>query len=139
MLKKKFMIAVIVFTASAITLTLILGSLNWRKYNDLVKMGIPTEARIVTKEPDNHLSVRYSYIVNQQDFSGLESVGRKRINGLNVGDNVRIYYLPTNPAISCFCDPREKLINETQATVLAAVFGSLIIVGLVFRKLRLRS
>ena len=116
-------------TASVTTLcvvTLVVGSWNWKKYYDLANHGFEKEGWITAKEPGNHMSVRYSYTVNSQTFNGLESIGNS-INSLNVGDKVRVFYIPNDPAIGCLCNPKDKLKTETVTILLAALTSALIV------------
>lgn len=133
--KRRVTIAIVTFAASTCLIALILGTLSWRKYYDLARNGVATEGRITVKEPGNHLSVRYSFTVNQKTFSGLESIGNS-MSTLNVGDTVRVFYLSTDPNINCFCNPNDKLKMETLTVLLGAVAGSLVISVFLIRKIR---
>ena len=133
--KRRVTIALIIFVASTSLTALLLGSLSWRKYYDLARNGVATEGRITVKEPANHLSVRYSFTVNQKIFSGVESIGNS-MSTLNVGDIVRVFYLSTDPTVSCFCNPNDKLKKETLTVLLGAVAASLVISVALLRKIR---
>ena len=114
--------------------SLMLGTLNWKRYLNLSRRGVATEGHVIAKEPDNHLSVRYSYRANGDTLVGVQSVGRS-IDSLKVGDPVKIYYLPSDPSISCFCDPSKKFTSETFAILLAALTTSVVVGLLLSRKL----
>jgi hypothetical protein len=136
--KRKIGVALIISAASLCAVALVLGRLNWRKYHALALTGVATEGRITAKEPANHLSVRYSYAADQKTFNGLESVGNT-IDSLNVGDKVRIFYLPKDLATSCFCDPKDKLRNETLTILLAAFTTSVVVLLILLRRLRSKT
>lgn len=68
-------IVVGVFLCSLSAVVLILGNLSWKKYYELNRVGRLAPAEIVAKEPENHLSLRYSFSVAQNTFSGMQSVG----------------------------------------------------------------
>lgn len=132
--KKKVAILLITFVASTCAVVLLLGSLNWRKYYGLARDDVATDGLITAKEPANHLSLRYSFTVNKKTFSGIESVGNS-LDTFNVGDTVRVYYLPTNPDVNCFCNPNTKLKEETITVLLAALGTSVVILIVLIRRI----
>jgi hypothetical protein len=132
---RKTLIIIITMIVTAVVISFILGTLNWKRYWDLSRVGLATEGHVIAKEPDNHMSVRYTYQANGETLVGAQSVGRS-INGFNLGDPVKIYYLPSDPSVSCFCDPRSKLTSETLAIFLAALATSAFVAVMLNRKLR---
>ncbi|HZE72058.1 MAG TPA: DUF3592 domain-containing protein [Pyrinomonadaceae bacterium] len=135
MRRKRVGLIIIAAITSGLAVMIFLGRVNWRSYKALAKRGIATQGQITAKEPENHMSIRYSYLVGAETFSGLESVGNS-IGSLNVGDKVTVFYLPTNPALSCFCDPDYKLKSETVTILLAGFSTSFVVMFVLYRKLR---
>jgi hypothetical protein len=69
-------------------------------------------------ELNNHNSLFYTYRVAGGSYEGLGHIGRK---SPQPGDKIDIVYLPNEPAISCYGQPRDLLNNETISILLAAI------------------
>jgi hypothetical protein len=106
------------------------------KYYRLKTEGIKVHGQVIGKEPQNHQSIRYSYVVGEQTYSNLGSAGRGNPSfaALNMGDSVIVYYDPDNPSNSCLGYPSRHLQDSIGGiiflVVLLPLFG---IVGL-YRK-----
>ena len=121
----------LIWLGSAVAITLILGSINWPKYYRLAKQGVLTEGSVTQKEPENHQIIRYSYFVGKNIYNGVghDGFGNPSFEEINVGERVKVHYLPKNPEISCLGNPSQLLENETIPIIGAAlVFPSLAIV-----------
>ena len=100
---------------------------GWRKFDVLSSQGLKAVGTITAKEPQNHQSLRYEYVVNGQTHQGLESLGSKSVgsafSAINVGDKVQVIYLPTQADTSCLCDPAKLLVSETVFILLPAILA----------------
>ena len=126
MIKRK--ILVIAVTWLAFALIFFLGSVfafNGIEHFRLAKRGTETKGSVISKEPNNHFFIRYSYKVGGQAYQGIGSAGRgnPRFEDLNVGDPVRVYYDPNNPTTSVLGDATQHLASISRGVVFATLLG----------------
>lgn len=103
---------------------------NWTEYFQLTKEGVATQGRVVSKEPNNHQLVHYTYQVGARSFrdTGHAGYGNPEFKQLRIGDGVSVSYLTAKPEVSCLGDPAGLLKNETTFVGAAAlVFPPLIV------------
>jgi hypothetical protein len=84
------------------------GNLNLEA--TLRERGVTTTATVVRTDPDNHDSIRYSYIVDGRTYekqSGADAPN-PGADQLSAGDPVTITYDARDPRTSCACTPREE-------------------------------
>ncbi|HKR61292.1 MAG TPA: DUF3592 domain-containing protein [Pyrinomonadaceae bacterium] len=118
--------AVVFFAAAAV-------AFETPKYYALVTRGIETKGVVVTKEPENHSFIRYSYLVNQQAYAGLGNAGgiNRSFVDLNPGDTVRVYYDSEDPSISHLGDPKAHYASSVRGVAFVTLLGPIFcLVGL---------
>lgn len=84
---------------------------GWKRLNDLSERGARTTAKVVGKEPNNHQSIRYSYIVDGQSYTELGGAGKGGVPAfgqVHIGDDIVITYLPSSPVESLPGSPVER-------------------------------
>lgn len=123
---KRIILYCAAWLAMAISLSMGLGALAWSKYFKLARGSISTQGLVIDKEPYNHRSVRYSYMVDKQSYTGLQN-GASMFDEVQIGDAVEIFYLPVDPRLSCLCNPKDQLVEETIPIVLVALIFPTII------------
>ena len=125
--KKIFLLgAAYVLLATAFTLGL--GHLNWVQYNSLCHQGVKATARVTRFEPQNHNSFFYSYAIGGHVYEG---GGHPYGWHPQPGEMVDIFYVPTDPAISCYGNPQDLRRNETIFIAsVAIIFPALILAAL---------
>jgi len=99
------------------------------KYYSLEKAGIETKARVLSLEPKNHQTVLYSYKVQSIEYrgAGRADFGNPGFNFITPSMELRAFYLPASPAISCLGLPHELFMNDLIPFSLFLVF--IIILG----------
>ena len=104
--------------------------LNIPKFYRLAKDGISIEGRVAAKEPLNHQTVHYSYVVGTQTFQGAGNAGNGNptFEQLSIGDPVRVSFNPNNPAESYLGDPRSELNSLIRGLILIALFPTIVMV-----------
>src|SRR5262245_41008241 len=108
----------------ACLIAVFLAEREWVKYYRLSRHGVTAQATVTGKEPDNHLSVHYTFSVDSQNYSGIGGAGSQDyFDRLKVGDKVQIRYLVGDPRISSCYDPRDELVNATMGIVLFSAVG----------------
>lgn len=67
--------------------------------------------QVVTKEPENHATVRYTYSVAGVEYTGSGGAGADNpdFDQLQIGDHVIVYYDPAHPEESVSGNPWEDL------------------------------
>jgi len=117
-------IALSVFAVSVIGM----GVSNVTKYWSLERGGEVTSARIISVEPEDHDQVWYAYGVLGDRHAGSGSIDDAGPAPPRVGGELRIHYLPADPAVSCLGDPHVQLVNELAS---AGAAGALLACGVV--------
>ena len=112
-----------IYICFAILIAFLTGTEHYR----LAKSGVNTKGTITATEPENHRTVRYSYVIGQTNYVGGESVGGG-FEQLKIGDPVEVFYVPDEPNISCICDPVAEWSEDKFSTALAPLMFSTFIV-----------
>jgi len=88
-----------------------------------VEDGKPIWGKVIAKDPENHATIRYTYVVDGTSYSGQGGSGRgnPRFDDIKVGDNVVVYYDPTDPAKSFMGYPQYKLQASYSVVVFLAI------------------
>lgn len=129
---KKLTLLVVFYLVSACVLAVIGGAFtDWRRLYLLTKEGQKTSGEIIAKEPSNHRALRYEYKVGNQAYQGIETRGGikagDRFDRIRVGDTVEIVFLPTQPDISCACNPATVLRSEILFITMIVILGPIVI------------
>ncbi|HWR17755.1 MAG TPA: DUF3592 domain-containing protein [Terriglobales bacterium] len=101
---------------------------NWTRYYALSRRGVSAEALVVAKEA--HQEVRYRFSVAGQTFDriGHLGTGNPPYASVAVGQTINVYYLPTDPNVSCAGSPESWLNRETRLIVLLVAFAPIFVV-----------
>jgi hypothetical protein len=96
---------------------------DWLTYRRLSN-GISIYGRVVSKDPENHQIVRYSFVVGQQLFSGIGHGGRGNpaFNQLEIGQRVVVFYDPQDPSFSCMGYPESHQGVEMAGIIFLVLF-----------------
>lgn len=87
----------------------------------LLETGYITTGAIIGIYPNQHQTVIYEFKVKQRKFTGQDGVGSigKNIVDMKLGETVPIYYLPSNPKVSCIGSPEYDVMNLTDYLILS--------------------
>jgi hypothetical protein len=77
-------------------------ALQIKKFRKLQQEGVQTTGTVLSKEPENHRSVKYRYIVEGKAFErvGVPGNGTPAFSDLAAGDQVLVTFDPLDPDIS---------------------------------------
>lgn len=139
--QKRILIAITAALLTFVLVAVLFGQFNWFRFRTLARGGIRVEGEVTKLEPQNHLSVSYSYQVGGTAFLGVgkSGYGNPDFHSLKVGDKVHVYYDPRNPAKSILGEPEYRLKNESVSVLLAATVCSLVVLIVAYRALPKRS
>jgi hypothetical protein len=115
-----------IWVASTFVFVLIgVVALDWQKWNGLAKYGITTNGSVVDKEPENHNFIRYSYVANGNNYSGLGSAGgvNQDFDHLHVGDTVKVIYDSRQPEESMLGSAQSQANSITIGVIFLGVLG----------------
>jgi Protein of unknown function (DUF3592) len=112
---------IFVIIASLISISVLSDDL--RTYANLKTSGIPAKGTVISKEPENHQVVRYSYQVAQQTYGGIGhgGNGNPSFDSLSVGDSLLIFYDPASPSVSCLGYPDHHFWSQVAGIVFLLV------------------
>jgi hypothetical protein len=104
----------------------------------MAKNGEGVWGRVTSKEPENHATVRYSYVVNDKEYVGAGHAGDENpeFDKIQIGDRVVVYYDPDNPAESILGNPWDDLGAQNTGilflTIVFPIIPMLLILGIYF-------
>ena len=100
-------------------------ALDWQKWHGLARDGVEIKGIVVAKEPENHRSIRYSYLVGERTYSGIGSAGgdNPQFEHLNVGDRVIVFFNPANPEESILGNAESQAGSITAGVLFLAIVG----------------
>ena len=136
---KRALAYVAVWTVIALTIGLLLGSLNLGRFHALSSGGVKTYGTVLALEPSNHQAVHYAYQVDGVAYKGSGTVGEGNTSfgSLSPGESVLLEYTPTNPASSALGDTHARLHNEiTSIAIAVLLFPSAIVFGFILKNQR---
>ena len=98
-----FLLAYVVFGGIA--------TVSWWRYARAAHSGAHTQGHITAKEPANHHSIRYSFLVGSQQFTGVHmaSIIGVPFDSVAIGDTIPVVYDPRDPTKSVAGDPSALL------------------------------
>jgi hypothetical protein len=136
-LSKRTMLVVfgIWLVLTAISLTLGLAVFNPSESYHLAKVGVRASGRVTALEPENHQIVRYAYVVNGQQYTGVGRAGHGNpmFEDLKVSQEVMIHYDPAKPQSSSLGYPQARLSTNLWAAVMVAIVLPLFLVFALIR------
>jgi len=108
---------------AALAIAIPLSQINLVQFYRLRKNGIRTSGVVMELQPNNHQSVYYSFEVAGKSYSniGRAGFGNPEFCCLTVGQNLIVYYLPSDPWVSCSGVPDQLIENEVPPIVLAGI------------------
>jgi hypothetical protein len=108
---------------AGLALTIGLKITDWLTYRNLSN-GVGVCGKVTAKEPENHQTVRYSYNVGQQTYSGVGhgGHGNPSFAELNVGDSITVFYDPAHPSVSCMGYPQSYQHVEMGGIIFLVLF-----------------
>ena len=130
----------IVYVALASLVAVILGHFNVPRYWRMLHDGQATEAVVVRTACDNHGSVFYRFDVSGRAYAGVGNAGfgTPECGHLKAGDQIAVYYLPSDPSVSLPGQIRDRWDNELITLFLAITIFPALLISLVRRDLRRR-
>ena len=136
--------SVVLYAAIWIAMALVVGGLtgsaNLIRYRAMASDGIMSTGLVLSLEPTNHQTVRYSYRVGDTTYKGFSNVGfgNRSFESLRVGDSVTVYYRASDPAVSLLGDPAARLSNEIESVTGATLLLPTMLVGMIVVRRRSR-
>jgi hypothetical protein len=134
---RKVFLMFLIWLAFAVSIAcLVIICSDWPKWHGLAARAVETEGRVTAKEPQNHMSIRYSYKVEQQNYTGLGQGGgaNPEFEQLSVGDRIKVFYDSANPEISMPGDPQAQSSSIIRAVVFGVIVGPTIGIFSLYRK-----
>ena len=117
-----FLIVWLVFAAVGFIIGLYL--FDWAKYRNLSNEGVAIYGKVITKEPENHQNIKYSYEVGEKSYikNGTAGRGNSSFEELSIGDKVVVYYAKTNPNFSMMGYPQMYQQTALSGAIFCAIF-----------------
>lgn len=114
------------FSVGAATVVIIF--FDFPKWHGLAQRAVETNGKVTAKEPANHMSIRYSYRVGEQTYTGTGQSGdpNPEFDKINVGDSIKVFYDAENPEVSS-ADSPDRESSTIMMVVLFAMIAAPII------------
>jgi hypothetical protein len=108
----------------ALAIAIPISQINLVQFYRLKEEGVRAKGMVTKLEPGNHQSVYYSFVLSGRIYSGIgrAGFGNPEFCCLTVGQSLIVYYLPSDPFVSCSGVPLELIRNELPPIVLAGFF-----------------
>jgi hypothetical protein len=121
-------------------LGLVLGHINIPRYWRMLNNGEATRGTVLRTDCHNHGFVSYRFTASARDYTGSGSAGFgiPDCHELKPGDQIIVYYLPSNPDISSPGEIRDRWHNELISISLAVIFIPAVAVVSIWRQLPVR-
>ena len=131
----------VLYVILASVMAVIVGHFNIPRYWRMLNDGQATPAMVVRTACDNHGSVYYRFEVDGREYAGVGNAGfgTPECNHLKAGDQIAVYYLPSDPNVSLPGRIRDRWDNELISLFLATTIFPALIISLIRRNLRRRS
>lgn len=116
----------------ALLIIALTGSANLWSYLRIARHPAVVQGTVVALEPAKHDSVVVEYRAEGQLFTKTSAwviPPNPAKNLLRVGDGVQVYYAPAAPDSAALGDPRERLLDELTAVLMAGFLGATVLVG----------
>jgi hypothetical protein len=108
---------------------------DWRNHRRLARSGVELVGTVTAKEPRNHQSVRYDYLVAFTRYPGklCAITAPSEFDRIQIGDPIRITYLPEEPTISVCGDAKAAYSATSGILFIIVPFWALLgAVGIAF-------
>jgi hypothetical protein len=129
LIEKRYIGWFCVWLVLAAVFAVVSGSVNWIRYYQLARHGMPTEGLVTSRpDPHNHGVSGYSYAVGQQTFTANDHPGAVE------GQAITVFYLPADPTVSCPGDPHDLLRGESVPVGMACLLFQPLIVGSAYNR-----
>lgn len=117
-------IGVVIWCSIACGIYYLISSLNMPLFDVLSKRGVETKGKVLEKFPNNHLTVKFSFVVNGKEYTniGHPDNGNPPFEFLSVGQNVIVFYDPMAPTNSILGNPEDRRRGELMCLILATIF-----------------
>jgi hypothetical protein len=127
----------VLYVMLASVVAVILGHFNIPRYWRMLQDGQATHAMVVRTACDNHGSVFYRFEVGGREYAGAGNAGfgTLRCDHLKAGDQIAVYYLPSDPNVSLPGQIRDRWDNELIFLSLAITMFPALIMSLARRDL----
>jgi hypothetical protein len=131
----------VLYVILASLVAVILGHLNIPRYWRMLHDGQATHAMVIRTACDNHGSVYYRFEVSGREYAGVGNAGfgTPQCDHLKAGDQIAVYYLPSDPTVSLPGQIRDRWDNELITLFLAITVFPALIISLARRNRRRRS
>lgn len=97
---------------------------GWLAWYRISYSGQEAHAVITRRQPENHQTCFFKYMVNSQEYEGSDQGCDSQ-----VGETVLVTYLPKDPTFATVTPPKEQLafllLTPVVMSALAGVFGAL--------------
>lgn len=102
----------------------------YSKYHELSSRGVETSGSIIETSCANHqtFSFRFEALGKSYSRSGASGMA-KPCSELTIGDQVQVFYLPSDPTLNISGNPKYLLRNEHVSIGLVALLGPAFISG----------
>lgn len=122
-MKRVLLWGLALYLGAVVALGCVLGSLNLPRFGRLASDGVQVQATVTTPECGNHGSVRYTFDVGGAEVTGAGQPGwgNPPCERLHAGDQLAVWYLPSDPAFNLPGQPGPRLTNEWVSVGMAAV------------------
>ena len=131
----------VLYVILASVVAVILGHFNIPGYWRMLHDGQVTNAIVVRTACDNHGSIHYRFKVSGREYTGVGNAGFgiPECSHLKTGDQIAVYYLPSDPNVSLPGQIRDRWDNELIFLFLAITIFPALLISLARRDLRKRS
>ena len=97
------------------------------RYYYLTRRGVQTIGQVTSKDPEEHRTVHYSYVVEGKTYSwgGFSGDIGRDFDEIKVGDLVACVYDPLKPSSSTLGDPCPQLSSLVRGAIFFTLFPTL--------------
>lgn len=96
------------------------------EYSEVARRQQATTGTIVRHEPSNHNRYGYTFKVDGHDYSGWDTPHRTE---QSMGQSVRVYYDPLNPATNALTDFHERSYSIRGPAIAILFFSAILAAG----------
>lgn len=92
---------------------------DWVRYERLSRDGVMTQGWVTGKSDDKQRKVYYAFRTDVKMFTdtGTGGFGNPEFEQLGEGDEVLVYYLRSDPEVSCLGDPSDRVRRQNIALI----------------------